>query len=596
MIEAPIQTHLPLPQIKQRQVCEKRYQEALTLGLDPIAAKVIAGRLEGNPHALSDWLNPGLAMLDSPQSMADIEPATARLVAAIQNQEVIGIETDHDCDGQTSHAIIYSALVHWFGHPPEKIRSYIGHRMEEGYGLSQALLERILADETRPCLVITADNGSSDEPRIKQLKSENIDVIVTDHHAIPEEGIPASALAVLNPTRQDCQYPDALIAGCMVAWLFMAATRTALIAKGVLAQSTPSLAKLLDYVAVGTVADCVSLSRSINNRIVTRYGMKLLSTFARPCWQAIAHEVTDKVTSEDIGFKIGPLLNSDGRIKCAFGSVSFLLSEDVQEAVVWVKELASTNEQRKAIQRKITQDAVAQALEIDVPDKKSLSIFLKDGHAGVHGISASRLRETFGKPCFIFSPKQTDTTLISGSGRSTDDCHLREALAWMHSHNPDLFVAFGGHSGAAGVTIRRKDFVLFAKLFEQAVALQIDYLLRPEVLTDGELTQPITVSQYEALLATLEPFGREFDTPLFELTGRATHLKWIGQTKTHLSFMIQTAMGNFSCVWFGARQAPTDDIHFNIGDNIRIAFSFQIDTYYTAKLKCLVRAVDLILS
>lgn len=137
----------------------------------------------------------------------------------MQNNEVIGLETDHDCDGQTSHAIFHEALTKVFGYPKDNIRSYIGHRMKEGYGLSESLMNRILTDSIRPSLIITADNGSTDEPRIAVLKQNGIDTIVTDHHGIPPEGAPKSAVAVLNPTQDGCNYPDKAIAGCMVAWL-----------------------------------------------------------------------------------------------------------------------------------------------------------------------------------------------------------------------------------------------------------------------------------------------------------------------------------------------------------------------------------------
>lgn len=585
---------LPKPWVRARKLNEHVYQQALDLGLEAWVARILAHRPLPETLPLSTWLKPSLKELDSPKAMADLDKATARLVQAIEQQECIGLETDHDCDGQTSHAVLYLALTECFGHPKDKVRSYIGHRLNEGYGLSDPVVDRILADEPRPKVVITADNGSSDEPRIMRLKQAGIDVIVTDHHAIPEEGIPKSAYAVLNPTRQDCGYPDPFIAGCMVAWLTMAWVRTALIKRGFIQESAMKLSQLLDFIAVGTVADCVSLSRSLNNRIVTRYGMRLLSQFKRPCWRAIRDGVTPTISSEDIGFKIAPLLNSDGRLNCAFGSVSFLLSDSDQEALEWVQQLMDTNQERKAIQNTLTQQAVEAALVMDTFDKKSLSIFLPEGHSGVHGISASRIRETFGKPTFLFSPKWNDDRWISGSGRSVDDCHLREALQWIADHHPGILEKFGGHHGAAGVTIAREHFEAFAQAFEQAVSQQIHEPLVPIVETDGEL--PHSAFDVDAVLdlfETLEPFGREFESPTFVNEGSMRFIKWMGKTKVHCRFLLAHDEKSFPCVWFNAKQDEHDPFDFHEMDNVRVVFTVQVDYFrHSPTLKCFVRYIE----
>jgi single-stranded-DNA-specific exonuclease len=594
MSETKQRLSLPVPVIQPRVVDGARYQEAINLDLPPLTARIIASRAFNPEIALKTWLKPGLQSLDSPQAMADLPKATQRLIQAIENKEVIGLETDHDCDGQTSHAVLYLALTEYFHHPKEKVRSFIGHRMQEGYGLSEPLMQRILNDSPRPSLVITADNGSSDEPRIKKLLEAGIDVIVSDHHAIPQEGVPKSAFAVLNPTRDDCGYPDPLVAGCMVAWLFMAYTRSELIKQAKLPANAPSLAQLLDFVAVGTIADCVSLSRSINNRVVTRYGMHLLSQFKRPCWRAIRDEVSKTVSSEDIGFRIAPLLNSDGRLETAFNSVSFLLSDTDGEALNWVKQLIETNKARKVIQNKITKDATQGACEINTLHKKSICVFLEDGHAGVHGISASRIREAFGKPTFLFSPKANDDSLISGSGRSTDDCHLRHALQYMADNHSDLLDKFGGHQGAAGVTIKKENFDAFANAFEQAVNEQIKEDLHPIILTDGPIDDfGIHVDEFIQIQRTLEPFGREFDAPVFELEGQLINLTWMGADKTHARFQVLSQGQYYACVWFNAREDESQEVHVASMMQVRIVFTLQVDTYrYPASLKCFVQHIE----
>ncbi|HRE33259.1 MAG TPA: DHH family phosphoesterase, partial [Candidatus Berkiella sp.] len=173
---------LPLAKIRRRTVNTEREAAAKAEGLDPLLARIVASRPTLLEESVLTMLAPKLKVLDSPHHLPDIERAVQRIGDALASGEVIGIETDHDCDGQTSHAVLHCALVDILGHPAEKVRSYIGHRLKEGYGLSEAVATRILADLPRPTLIITADNGSSDETQIALLKHHGIDVIVTDHH------------------------------------------------------------------------------------------------------------------------------------------------------------------------------------------------------------------------------------------------------------------------------------------------------------------------------------------------------------------------------------------------------------------------------
>jgi single-stranded-DNA-specific exonuclease len=544
------------PKILKRALDLRVYNQLVDQGLDPILARVIAGR-PFPKKGIEACLSPKLSHLDSPDLMKDMDKAAERVCEAIQNSEIIGIETDHDCDGQTSHAVIYSALTEIFGVDPKVIRSYIGHRMKEGYGLSSAVAKRILEDTPRPTLLITADNGSSDEAQIKLLKAEGIEVIVTDHHYLPEDGPPVSAYAVLNPTQSGCGFPDALIAGCMVAWLLMAKVRALLIEKGLLLETAPSLKSLLDFVAVGTIADCVSMARSANNRAVVKYGLKLINQQRRACWQALAKLTPRVFKAEDLGFLIGPLLNSDGRLSDAFGSVSFLLAKDLVEAEPWAQELSKQNQIRKGIQKNITEEALKAGAEQVQQGRTSLVISLSKGHAGVHGISASRIKDQFGRPTILFSSKEQEPDLLSGSARSIDGVHLRNALARVKALSPDSMVKFGGHAGAAGLTIEKQKLENFSELFEQAVLEQISSeKVGPVIFTDGELSQEHFSLEFVQSLGELDPYGREFDTPLFEGEFLIQNLKWVGSDQSHLSLNLilkdsSQSLG-FRAVWFSA--------------------------------------------
>jgi len=572
-----MKTH-PSPTIKQRIINPAREKEALAVGFDPFLARIIAARPFLATEGPLEMLSPKLRTLDPPQGLADMERAVTRLVSALENQEIIGIETDHDCDGQTSHAVIYSALTTFFKHPSTSIRSYIGHRLKEGYGLSEAVAERILKDTPSPSLVITADNGSSDEIRIARLRERGIDVIVTDHHEIPQEGIPASAYAVINPTRQDSHYPDRLIAGCMVAWLFMAAVRQALIAKG---KEIESVASCLDFVAVGTIADCVSIARSRNNRAVVTYGMKLIEQGLRPCWEVLLPNLSFPLSSEDLGYKIGPLLNSDGRLACAFGSVSFLLAPDRESAKRWVAHLQVQNEERKAIQKKITQLAIESAWEQLEQNKKSLCIFLEEGHAGVHGISASRIKDLFGRPVILLCPKAQTSHLLTGSARSVEGLHLREVLQAIDQNYPGILHRFGGHQGAAGLTLHRDKLACFIKAFEEIVQERLSAdQIGPILLTDGAFPmEKLGLTFIKKLFSQLEPFGREFEPPVFEVTGKLLSLTPMGKTKTHARLGMAVGENWFEGVWFGCRMEAKDPWPVALGEKIKCVFSPKLQVF-----------------
>jgi len=570
---------LPKPVIRVKPFQPSKEEEGLSAGLHPVLARVIAARPLPSEVPILEAISPRLKNLFAPLNMQDMDRASDRLAQAILQGEIIGIETDHDCDGQTSHAVLYSTLVHHFNHPEDKIRSYIGHRLTEGYGLSEPVATRILEDVKRPSLLITADNGSSDEPRIQRLKEVNIDVIVTDHHEIPKEGIPMSAYAVLNPTRPDCGYGDPFIAGCMVAWLLMAATRQKLILNNHLKSNAPSLSNCLDFVAVGTIADCVSIARSINNRAVVAYGLRLIEAGTRPCWRVIMANIAGRLSSEDLGFKIGPLLNSDGRLSTAFGSVSFLLAKTDEEAKSGLLALQNSNTERKAIQQDIVLKGLSLAKEQVDKGRYALCIYLKAGHTGVHGIAASRIKDIFGRPTAFFAPKVGAAGIISGSVRGIEGFHVRDALQAVADQHPEILLGFGGHKGAGGLTLQESAFETFSLAFETACRAQMQFTqLGPIIWTDGFL--PVKQLNLEMLdaLERLEPFGREFEVPVFELKAKVKEIRAMGDG-THARVQLESEGFQMSGVWFKFRQSATSAMPVQKEDAVKVAFSLKSSTY-----------------
>nr|WP_234393901.1 DHHA1 domain-containing protein [Fangia hongkongensis] len=563
----------PKPSVYVREKNDEIYQYLCGENIDAFLANIIARRIDDKEKVLS-LTQLTLKNLTDPLLMKGMDRAASRVIEALEREEVIGLETDHDCDGQTSHAILFEGLTKLFLHPKDKIRSYIGHRMEEGYGLSDKLAARILSDTIKPTLIITADNGSSDEERIALLKADNIDTIVTDHHAIPPEGVPKSAYSVINPTQKDCHYQDPYIAGCMVAWLLLAAVRKKLLDQNKLPNSSFQLTELLDFVAVGTVADCVSMAKSVNNRIVAFYGMRKISQKSRPCWEAFSDYFQHQVDSELLGFMIAPLLNSDGRMSNALSSVSFLLSEDVNETYKWVDFLQLQNTQRKAVQKKMTEKAMSKASKAYQKGNKSLCVYLEDGHAGVHGISASRIKDAFGLPTILFSPKLGESEVITGSARSVDGVNIKWILDQVSQSTKEVVIKYGGHTGAAGISIYKDKFDVFSEVLEKSVR---DYIhqhsleLKPRIFCEGGLTYNELKLEIVDKLAKLEPFGREFEAPIFLNEAKILALRFVGKEQVHLQLMLDIEQKKLKAIWFFATEHDGVGA-LQLGDTVNVAY------------------------
>ncbi|WP_425268709.1 single-stranded-DNA-specific exonuclease RecJ [Halomonas aestuarii] len=542
-----------------------------------LQARVLAGRIQGYQGELAPLVSPSLRHLAHPERLTDARRAAERIAQAVVDGEHIGILTDYDVDGITSHVVIRRTLVELFGVPEARLHSLIGHRIHDGYGISLPLVERTLSLSPRPSLVITADCGSSDEPRIARLKAAGVDVVVSDHHALPLEGPPASAYATVNPTREDCDYPDPTIAGCMVAWLVMSLARQVLVEWGVLAPATPKLSPWLSYVALGTVADCVSLGDSATNRAVVHHGLTLINRMEAACWRAMAARLgADSVPfdAETLGFQMGPRINARSRLDDPYAALHFMLAADDTVAQRHLETLDQDNQSRKAIEAEMAQEARTLALPALAADAPAIVVYLEDGHPGVQGIVASRLVQAFGRPALVLTPAAAPG-MLTGSGRSIEGLHLRDALQRTFELAPETLPRFGGHRGAAGVGVPAEHLEGFRAAFLQAVGEQLgDAELRPRILTDGEL------SPHQLSLATLDelerlgPYGREFDAPLFEGEFLVEALRPVGADGSHLMLELSAGPASRKAIWFRAL-TPGEVPAFGVGATLHCAFKLN---------------------
>jgi len=536
-------------------------REAQRLGLHPVVTRVLANRAS-RAGVAPDWLlDFSVHSLDPPDGLPDIDVAAERIARAVVAGEVIALATDADSDGVNASAVLTRALTEHFGHPVDRVQHYIGLKLTEGYGLSDSVCERILTADPRPALVITADIGSSDGPRIARLAEAGIDVVVTDHHGIPLDGGPDAALAFVNPQRPGARYPDPLIAGVMVAWLVLWAVRRRLIELGHLPSRTASLGTLFSWVATGTVADVVSLARSRNNRIVVRAGIPQIEAGTHPCWRALRSHLGDPdkpLTASDLAFGIGPRLNAAGRLHDAMAGVRFLLAEDDAAAALGVAVLNSTNEARRAIEKRLTIEALAAAEALVEAGRSALVVALIDGHAGVHGIVASRMMQAFARPAVCLSAQQGMPGILSGSCRSIDGLPMLEVLQALERAEPGLFLKYGGHAGAAGLTIEEGRMAGFEAAFEREVARRLDGIaLNPRIAVDvdvvpGELGWPLLDG-----LAAIGPYGREFPEPVLRSLFMVRAAREVGADGGHWKLTLSHGSQRVDAIWFNAgRDCP----------------------------------------
>jgi single-stranded-DNA-specific exonuclease len=525
-----------------------------------------------------DWellVSPKLSAIADPSAIPSLDRAVERIVRAILQQERIALACDHDMDGTASSAVLWTALVDLFDVAPDRVVVVTSHRLTEGYGISEPVVARI--ESFGASLVISADKGSSDEARIATLAAKGIDVVVTDHHVIPREGPPPSAYAVVNPSRLDADY-DRNVCGAGVAFLVMAKVRSALLEAGIFAQ-LPPLTSLLDYVAVATIADCVSLSpgASFINRAFIRRGLEQVRSGSRSCWKVFAREHEGEIDAETIAFRMVPAIAAAGRLDWAEAGFRFLTAKTDAEAAAHWTELKRENTERKAIELRLRQQAFPQAATTEGP---AIILFLEDGHSGVHGITASRVVEAFGKPCAIFAPKGQGARsapsavaegLASGSFRSVPGIDVQRALQHVAVTHPDLLVAHGGHQAAAGATIRVGDIAQFQHAFSQAVAEQTKGApeTQPTLFTDGELEASAHSCDSLAALDAVGPFGRGFESPLYSGSFRVAAADPLTHGR-HGRLRLQRGELVLPAIWFDIESAL--ERFPAIGDHLQVAY------------------------
>ena len=559
--------------IKQREINKEVYQACINEGYSEIVSRIIAGR---TGVFNKNILNPSYDCIEPAKKLADSAKAAKRIADAIQTNQTILLFTDYDVDGCASMAIFYGALLDVFGVKKRNIQILTGHRTEDGYGLTDTIVNKI--NKLHPDLVITADVGISDGPRIEMLAKAGIDVIVTDHHLLPVEGVPMAACAVVNPQRRDCQY-DSDIAGCGVAWLLMTAVSQEL---GCSMDQKRALHKFLDYVALGSVADLVSLA-SPTNRYFVKQGLAFMNEQTRECWRIALNG--QKADVGFLGYQLGPRINASSRMTGeANTAIDFLISKNPDKISIAYQQLDRFNYNRRKIEKQMFDKAKEQF-------KKENIIFLSYDESydpGIQGIVASKLTESFGIPAIMLGDIGDD--LVIGSGRSGQFLHIRDALQSFDDNYPGILISFGGHRAAAGLKIHKKNIKILQKGLSDTVNTQLaDQDTTPYIKTDGSLKEHLNTDTYYQIEA-LNPFGIGFPSPTFSDVMTATDVRVVGKNPVHLSMKLD----GIKAIQFYALDNPGDPLQINSNDKVDVIYTPSMDKWQGKKsLQLIIKRISI---
>ena len=474
---------------------------AAELQLPPVVCRLLVARGHASADSAKRYLRPRLDQLHPSATMLDLDRAVDRLARAVRARETIMVHGDYDVDGICSTTLLTKAIRGMGG----VVVPFIPHRVTDGYDLSMAGVRAAIAAGAR--VVMTADCGTSAREPVAALCREGIDVIVSDHH-LPGGELP-DCLAVLNPKRTGCEYPDKDLAAVGVAF------KVALALAHALGASDAPIMAMLDLVALATVADIAPLRGE--NRVMVRYGLRMLAETRNVGLRALIRAAgldAKPLTAGRVGFILAPRLNAVGRLGHALRGVELLLSEHEAEANVIARELEELNRARQELDRATLDEARTKVARIDLGATYGLVLAGDGWHPGVIGIVASRIVEETGRPAVLVAVDENGEG--KGSGRSISAFDLHAALGACREH----LVRFGGHRSAAGVTVRRENIAAFARAFnEVALATLRPEDLVPELRVDAEIPLAGATAELESLLRHFEPFGMGNASPMLVTRG-----------------------------------------------------------------------------
>jgi single-stranded-DNA-specific exonuclease len=534
---------------------------AREVGISSLLATLLIHRKVSSPDSAEHFLSPKLGALRDPFLFRDMDRAVELIASYVEDKRKITIYGDYDADGITATSV----LVGFFSCLGTPVSYYIPHRIEEGYSLNEAAIKKIAASRTE--LIITVDCGISSPSEIALAKGLGMEVIVTDHHQLPANFEPRCP--TINPCQPDCSFPFRELSGVGLAFYLAMATRAYLRESGFFNNSSePDLKAYLDLVALGTVADIVPLIEE--NRILVKSGLSLLRESQRPGMRELMRvsgiKKGQESTTYDISFRLAPRLNAMGRLGSAREAVRLLTTDNEPEAARIAERMDSLNTQRQAIESRILSQA-REMIDRTVGFEKHQTIVLCDPswHRGIVGIVASKVLEEHYRPTLIL---EADGEVVRGSGRSIDGFDLYKALCDLS----DLLIHFGGHSGAAGVTLEAKRLEEFRIRFEELARQRIDPKdMVPRTEVDAMLDLESITPRLMRELEMLPPFGCQNPQPIF-WAGPLDVISSKVVGNDHLKLRLKQHGIAFDSIAFGRGdlhplQGKSVDVLFHVGTN-----------------------------
>lgn len=513
-------------QNKNQQLANELQQQCQ---LSPLLTQLLIQRGIDSVEKAKQYLDPQLAELRDPFELHDMQKAVDRIQAAVANGEKIVIYGDYDADGITSTAVMYETL----DEVGAQVEFFIPNRFTDGYGPNLDEYQRLIDGGAQ--LIITVDNGVSGAKEIEYANSRGVDVVITDHHELPEK-LPEAA-AIVHPKYPGSEYAGGDLSGVGVAFKMAWA----------LTEEFPQ--EMLDLVAIGELADLVDVTGE--NRALITWGLKQLRQGMRPGLHQLvklAKLNEDQLSDQDVGFGIAPRLNALGRIDDANEGVLLLTTMDDREGKEIAQEVENANQTRQQLVAKITDEALRQARASENTDRSTLLLLGHEWHQGVLGIVASRVVEETGKPTIVASVNDGDE-IAKGSGRSHDGFDLFEAL----QKHRDLMTAFGGHAQACGMSFNIDQVDQLRAALEQEAKARGLAESGPIKLDLAASLSPDDVNEnlYDQL-QRLAPFGQGNPEPVFAIhADRINNVKTMGKQQEHLKFELRGQKNSATVVAFG---------------------------------------------
>ena len=536
--------------IKPKPPQEKIDNLAKALNVENFVASLLIQRGIETFEQARLFFRPNLADLHNPFLMKDMDKAVARIELAITNNENILVFGDYDVDGTTAVSLVASYLKTYYSN----VATYIPDRYAEGYGISFKGID--YADDNGISLIIALDCGIKSIDHVAYANERNIDFIICDHHR-PGEFLP-EAIAVLDPKRDDCNYPYDELCGCGIGFKLIQALGEN---RG---ETINDLVDYLDLVATAIAADIVPMTGE--NRILAHFGLQVINQSPRPGIAAlIAQSKVKTFTITDVVFKIAPRINAAGRVKHGNEAVALLSEFDLEQATLFAAEIEQYNADRRELDQQITIEALNQIVENKEENRFTNVVFQEDWHKGVIGIVASRLIENYYKPTLVFT-KSGDK--LAASARSVQGFDVYNALESCAEH----LEQFGGHMYAAGMTLKPENYLNFKNAFEKVVQ---DTILpeqqMPEITIDAEINFDEISPKLMRLLKQFEPFGPLNMTPVFYTKNikETGYGKTIGKENEHLKLFVRQK---------NSEGIPA--IGFNLGDKLS-AIQQPFEAVYT---------------